>query len=260
MSFAADLAQDLRLAAGLLTRLPVGPGAMAPEAWMAGLARACRVYPLIGAALGALGGAVYAVALGIGLPPSVAAGLALAVQVLATGALHEDGLADCVDGLGGGGDRAKKLAIMSDSRIGAYGTAALILALGLKWAALAAVADPVPVAAALIAAGALGRTVLPPLQRTLPPAKTNGLAADAGLPDARATVVCLAMGALIAWGAGLAAASPAAGAVWIGAAAVATTGLAALARRQIGGQTGDVLGGAALLSEVAVLIGAAALF
>ncbi|WP_338317642.1 adenosylcobinamide-GDP ribazoletransferase, partial [Bradyrhizobium ottawaense] len=68
--------------------------------------------------------------------------LALATTALITGALHEDGLADTADGLGGGRTRERKLEIMRDSRIGTYGVCALILSFGLRWSALAAIADP----------------------------------------------------------------------------------------------------------------------
>ena len=109
---------DLRLAAGFLTRLPMlsrGDGAARP------LAEAVRVFPLIGAALGLAAGLVYGFAAAIGLPPSLAAVLTLAALIAATGALHEDGLADSADGLGGVATPAAKLAIMRDHQMGAYG-------------------------------------------------------------------------------------------------------------------------------------------
>ena len=72
-----------------------------------------------------------------GLSPSVAAALALAAAMLATGCLHEDGLSDVADGFGGGKTRERKLEIMRDSRIGAYGAAALVMSVLIRWSALA---------------------------------------------------------------------------------------------------------------------------
>src|SRR5437763_523525 len=99
---------------------------------------ACWALPLIGLIVGAIAALVLLGAAWIGMTPAVAAGLALAAAVLVTGGLHEDGLADTADGLGGGKDRDHKLAIMRDSRIGSYGVLALMLTLGLRWSALTA--------------------------------------------------------------------------------------------------------------------------
>lgn len=71
------------------------------------------------------------------LPTTVAAGLAIGCGLLITGGLHEDGFADCADGLGATQDRERALEIMRDSRIGTYGSLALVLSIGLRWAALA---------------------------------------------------------------------------------------------------------------------------
>ncbi|MBC9180481.1 adenosylcobinamide-GDP ribazoletransferase, partial [Pseudoroseomonas ludipueritiae] len=131
-----SLLADFSAALGLLTRLPTG--------WLpqhnsaAGFARSIWAYPLVGLGIGAAGGAVMAAGLWLGLPPLVAALWSLAATLLLTGGFHEDGLADTADGFGGGRDRARKLEIMRDSRIGSYGVLALVLALGLRAAALAA--------------------------------------------------------------------------------------------------------------------------
>ena len=108
---------DLFSAAAFLTRLPV-PAAHVPTG---GLAQAARAFPVVGAGVGAAAGGVLWLAAQAGLPPLVCALLALAAAALVTGALHEDGLADLADGLGGGRDREAKLRIMRDSRIGAFG-------------------------------------------------------------------------------------------------------------------------------------------
>ena len=107
----ADVADNLRF----FTRLPLGGRAAPPDFHRIGWAA-----PLAGAIVGALGGLSLVVARDLGFPPLLAATLAVTTQIFATGALHEDGLADVADGFGGGRDREAKLVIMRDSRIGAF--------------------------------------------------------------------------------------------------------------------------------------------
>ena len=243
--FSAWLA-DLRLALMILTRIPVGAVAVSPDAT---LARALWAYPIAGAIVGAISGAVYFAAAYLHLP---AAALALVASILATGALHEDGLADFCDGLGGGKDRAQKLAIMRDSRIGTYGAVALILAFLVRWSALVAIADPLKVLLIWIAAGALSRGAIA-IPLALPPARADGLGVQVAFPSVRSTAVA----ALIAIGLALAllhwAAIP-----MIGAAIIGATAVMLLARHYLGGQTGDVLGAAALIAETSALAAASA--
>ena len=143
-------AGDFSEALALMTRLPArAPGARrAAAAW---------AWPLAGALVAGLAGLAAALALWLGLSAAVAAGLALAVQIALTGALHEDGLADCADGFWGGMERARRLEIMHDSRIGTYGVLALVLGLGLRWALLAGLFAAGHVIAPLLAAAALSR-------------------------------------------------------------------------------------------------------
>ncbi|MGK9169441.1 adenosylcobinamide-GDP ribazoletransferase [Inquilinus limosus] len=251
-----DLLRDLRIAACFLTRLPIRWPQDAPAD---ALARSMRIFPLAGAGIGAAAGLVWALALWLGAPPLVAALLALAAQMLLTGALHEDGLSDVADGFGAGRDRDRTLEIMRDSRIGSYGTLALVLSVGLRAAALAAMAVPPAGApwagmAALAAAGAVSRATAPALLAWLPAARTDGLGAGAGRPPPEAVLTALGLAvcfALLLLGLrhGLAA---------LALAALASWALAGLARRRIGGQTGDVLGAAQQLAEAAVLCAAAA--
>ncbi|WP_029007930.1 adenosylcobinamide-GDP ribazoletransferase [Azospirillum halopraeferens] len=237
---------DLTLAVIFLTRVPLRlRHPPAPD----GLARAMGWFPLVGAAAGAAGGGVYALAALANLPPPVAALLAVAAMVWLTGALHEDGLADVADGFGGGRDRERKLEIMRDSRVGTYGAAALVLTLGLRVAALAALAGPGAVTAALAAAGACSRAAVPVVARTLAPARRDGLAATQANPTAGRVVLALALAA----GVTLATAGAAAPAAWAGA-ALAAAAVAGLALRQIGGYTGDVLGAVQQAAEIAVLL------
>src|SRR5882724_12552182 len=134
-SITKNLLDDLRVAVAFLTRIPLPhpDGAMPRD-----LARAQRMFPLVGAAIGAAVGLFYLATLAIGVPALAAAALALGAGALLTGALHEDGLADVADGFGGGRDKAAKLEIMRDSRLGTYGALILLVAFAAKLAALAA--------------------------------------------------------------------------------------------------------------------------
>lgn len=166
-----------------------------------------------------------------------------------TGALHEDGLADVADGFGGGSDTEAKLAIMRDSRIGSYGVIALLVSFTAKLSALAAIPDGY-VVAGLLATHALARCVLPALAANLPYARLDGLARSGGQPDAAAALIAIGLAlpaALLAlpWTASL----------WaVAIAAVSGLVMARLALRQIGGQTGDVLGAAEQVAETAILV------
>src|SRR5262249_12873429 len=146
------------------------------------VARASWALPLAGLLIGLAGGAIYFLAHSVGLTAGPAAALALATTVLLTGALHEDGLADTADGVGGGRTRDRKLEIMRDSRIGAYGACALFLSLIIRWSALAAIANPQAVLVTLCVAHAASRASLPAFMRLVPLARTDGLAAGAGQP------------------------------------------------------------------------------
>ena len=123
--------------------------------------------------------------------------LAIAALACATGALHEDGLADFADGLGGA-SRARRLEIMRDPRVGSFGVIALVLALLARAGALAALAGPAEVGVALIAAAALSRALLPPAMLALPQARGDGLAVQAGRPHPARVAAALAIALLIA--------------------------------------------------------------
>ena len=237
---------DLHLAAGFLTRVVPAPQG---DAGARPLAEAARVFPLVGAALGLAAGVVFAAAARLGLPPSLAAICALGVLVLATGALHEDGLGDTADGFGGGGGREQKLAIMRDSRTGVYGMIAIALGLIARLAAIAALAGPGAVLGALIAAGAVSRAAMPAVMRSLSPARGDGLGASAGRPARNDVIIGIALAAAIA----LVTVGIGAAIVALAACALVAKAAEALARRQIGGHTGDVLGAVQQACEIAAL-------
>ncbi len=160
--------------------------------------------------------------------------------------MHEDGLADLADGFGGGGDRERKLEIMRDSRIGSYGVIALILALGFRGLGIAALAESGSAAAALIGLAAASRAVLPAALVLMPPARTDGLGQSAASTEPRPALIAAGIGfaCLLPLGFGTALAA-------VLAIALAVTTVAALAMRQIGGQTGDVMGAMQQIAECA---------
>lgn len=233
---------ELRLAASFLTRVSMVHVPAAP------LASAARMFPIVGALVGAVGAAVYAAASFAGLPAMPAAMLAVLATILATGALHEDGLADFADA-SGARTPEKRLAIMRDSRIGAFGTLALIFSVGLRCTAIAAIGEPDLVAIALVASGAASRAAMVYAMHTLPFAREDGLAKMAGRPSTGHLQIALLLGVLFLvplgyLAMGLALAFAAAAAMYMGTAA----------RRLLGGQTGDVLGCVQQTSEVAILL------
>lgn len=240
---------EARLAVGFLTRLPIGRGApLEPGA----LARAAWAFPIAGILVGVIGGIAFAIGDRLGLPINAMALLAIAVTVLMTGGLHEDGLADTVDGLGGGTDREQALAIMRDGRTGAFGALALVLSVGLRVAALAALPDVRVAVSALIAAHAVSRGLLPTLMLWLDPARSDGLGAEAGRPTPPGATAAALIGlvvALVALGIGR-------GILAMVLAGVAMMAMALLARRGIGGYTGDVLGASQQIGEIVMLLAA----
>ena len=250
LSGGAEWWHQLLAATRFLTRLPLGRLSAADTGL---LARSMRAFPLVGIVVGLAGWAAFALGAVLGLPPLAAAFLALGAGVLVTGGLHEDGLADTADGFGGGDTIARKLAIMRDGRSGAFGVLALLFSLGLRAAALATLA--VPAAGwALVAAHAASRAVLPIFMRWLDPARPDGLGASAGQPDDAAVAWCAALAILIV----PLCLGPLRGIAALLAGAAALVALGLLARRQIGGYTGDVLGAAEQVAEIVVLLAAAA--
>lgn len=238
--------QDIKVAALFLTRFPVQVDG---KVSMRDLAAAVYAFPLMGAAVGLLGGLGFTVAGWLGLPSLAAALLALLCLILATGALHEDGLADTADALGAGANRERALAIMGDSRIGSFGAIALILAILARLMALAPMWDPKLVTAVLVAAGMASRGVLPVVMLLQPSAKATGLAAEAGQPEPLRVMLAtfIAIGAVVLL-LPLAVAVPA----LIATATVSLLWATWLGRR-FGGCTGDTLGAVQQVAEITFL-------
>lgn len=241
---------EFAVATAALTRLPVGgavaePGAVAAAGW---------AFPLVGAGVGAVCALAYFTAGLCGLADPIAALIALGVGLAITGAFHEDGLADTVDGFGGGRDREAKLAIMRDSRHGTFGILALLLSFGLRATALAAIGDPIHVGLALVAAHAASRGAMPPLMRLLAPARPDGLGPAAGQPTLAVALTSTTIGAVLV----VALLGPFTGVAALLVTVAALALAAMLARQQIGGYTGDVLGFFQQIGEIVMLLVAAA--
>lgn len=232
-------------AVAFLTRIPIG-GRVVLGAEDVG--RAAAFFPVVGAGIGAVGG-LTAAGLEGPLPPLVAGGVALAVVVVLTGALHVDALADTADALGAG--RARALEVMRDSRVGAFGATAVALAVLLEAVAVGELARVGDAVAAWTVAGSLSRGLSPPLARALPYARAEG--GPGSVLSGRVSAPGAALGAglavavsvvLLGWD----------GAIAVGVAAVVAVAAGVFFRSWLGGVTGDTLGAATQLAEVAVLV------
>ena len=248
--------RHLKLSLIFLTRIPVnGDGLSTPF----NFGRASGLFPVVGALVGFVAGVIFVTAVVIGTPIWVASCLAIGATIALTGGLHEDGLADTLDGFGGGQSLERKLEIMRDSRIGTHGAIALILSIVIRIATIASVAQVSiwAAAAALVAAEAVSRAAMVRVWHDLPAARDDGLAHDLGPPDSRAMVTALIIGTSVAilmvWiflglipaliGILLAAITTYIAEKWISA--------------QIGGRTGDTLGAVQQIAALALLIGVA---
>ncbi|HME40244.1 MAG TPA: adenosylcobinamide-GDP ribazoletransferase [Steroidobacteraceae bacterium] len=241
-----------------LTRLPTPAWAGFQPNW---LPQSARYFPLVGVLVGIINVGVWWL-LGHWLPAAVTVGVMLAVSLLVTGALHEDGFADACDGFGGANTRDRVLAIMKDSRVGAYGAIGICVMLGLKWTACVAIpaaAFPVMVIGAHMfsrwcACGVIWRLKY---ARSGEDSKAAPFADGVGGGD---WIVIGALGAigvvpiallsdLMPQSRGYLALAAAAAA-----AAIMTVAAAGYFRRRIGGYTGDCLGAVQQLAELAFLL------
>ncbi len=249
----ANPVHELATALIWLTRLPVArfaPRELAP------LAQSAWAFPLVGMVVGLVAALPLVAGLSLGMPASVAALLAIGTAILTTGGLHEDGLADFADSAGAT-TRERRLEIMRDSRIGSYGVLALACVLGLRVAALAALAGQGAwaAAAALIGVAGASRAGMALGLGLMPPARMDGLGRQAGRPSRAGMLIALALAAAVL-------AAPASSdnyplQSWL-VAGLAIAGaqlwLATRAMRAIGGQTGDVLGAMQQAGEAAGLV------
>ncbi len=228
----------LWIAIGFLTTLPVPTHDLAPDA----MRRAAPWFPLVGLGIGALlAGAAWAA--GWLFPPAVTAVLVVALWAALTGALHLDGLADCGDGLLPPVSRERRLEIMRDPRVGAFGVTVLVLVLLLKAAALASLAVTWP---ALLLAPLWARWLILVAARR-PSARPGGMGASLGpVLEARRLALTALLPIALTGGVG----------VWhwpviaaAGGAVLAALGVLWPAQRRLGGVTGDVFGAVVEVSE-----------
>ena len=235
--------QAFWLAMGFLTRIPVPVTVDYSQRLM----NQCSVYfPLVGLLLGGLYAGLYTLLAGF-WSPQVCVLLVLGFHLWITGAFHEDGMADCADGLGGGYTVARRLEIMKDSRIGTYGAVALGVTLALK---IALLTDMQPVWLALLLAPAISRLTPLCLMRALvyvsDPDTSKSKPVAEGFSGQRLGVAV----------AGVAALALVAGVALEALMAVVSVVLVwgAMLRRSLGGYTGDALGASVILSELVFLL------
>ncbi|CAN5442344.1 adenosylcobinamide-GDP ribazoletransferase [soil metagenome] len=242
---------------GFLTRIPVHDLLPDPHP---PLARSMRGFPLAGLLIGVIGAVAFALCGILHVPLLVTASISLGAMLLATGALHADGLADMADGFGGGASCERKLEIMRDTHIGSFGVVVLVLVLLTEVASLAAINGPDRFAApaVIVASAILSRTAMVWLMHTLPPARTDGLSAAAGRPSSDTVLAALILGGVLAGLLLLIAGGMMTAAFAIAACALAALAVRALAQQQIGGQTGDVCGATQMICEAATLAATAA--
>jgi len=256
------MSHQLRLfcvATQFLTRVPTPRLRGFDPSW---LAQSTRYFPLVGVLVGLVNVLSWWIA-SRWLPASVSIGLMMAVSMLLTGAFHEDGFADACDGLGGGGSKERVLAIMKDSRIGAFGAIGLFLMLGLKWTTLLALPGAM-LAQFVVASHMLSRWCAIGLIPFLPyvRADADAKARDfAGRSDGGEWILSGAVGLLglapFAWLYARSVAPLEWTALGTGAGVAAVIAVVAglYVRHRIGGYTGDCLGAVQQLAELGFLLG-----
>jgi adenosylcobinamide-GDP ribazoletransferase len=235
------------------TRLPV-PGWVGHSA--ESLNQSARYFPVVGLLVGGIGALVY---LGTDLiwPQPVAVLLSMAATIYATGAFHEDGLADTVDGLGGGWEKLRILEIMKDSRVGSYGVVAIVLALLGKFTLLSSM-DASLIPLALLAGHAFSRLCSTLLLASMDYVREDLLAKSKPLatrlsPAAMLVAICFVLPAL-------AFLSPQKMIFAAFLALTVTFWLALKFKRWLGGYTGDCLGATQQVSEIAFYLGLLAIW
>jgi len=239
---------ELIVGIAFMTRLPMPhrEARIADAAW---------AFPIAGLIVGGVSGLVLALCLLLGLPPLFSAFAAIGISAFMTGALHEDGLSDCADGLWSAATPERRLEIMRDSRIGAFGALALIITVGMKVALLSAIVvywGPYPAVMLLIATHTLARAGLPAVMRWIPSPSDTGLAAMAGRPTLATAAIA------ILFGIGVTGIALSFFPVWLplalaAGAAAAHLKFALIARAKLGGVNGDALGAMEQMAEIGVL-------
>ncbi len=238
-------AWDIPLALVLLTRLPLP---RLPDQAFDRQSRAAWAYPIAGLVVGALACGVAWIAIWAQLPAFAIAALLVAVLIITTGAMHEDGLADTADGLWGGFTTERRLEIMKDSHIGTYGVLALLFAQLLRIAAVMALIGT-GLLTGVLTACVFSRAMMPALMRALPNARKSGLSHSVGAPPLSAVLsgigLAIFLSLLLLGGSAI---------VPMLCALIAAAIVARTAKIKIGGQTGDILGATQQISEITFLL------
>lgn len=252
--------EDIGMCLRFYTRLPVTGSAPHQHA-IPDFSRASRAVPIAGLIVGLIGAAVLAAATLAGLGPLGASLLAVLALILTTGALHEDGLADCCDAAGGA-TCERRLEIMRDSRLGSYGVSGLFLALALRAVLLAQITERNGLVAGilvLITVEAVSRSAALLLGYMLEPARKSGASYATGRPTGDAIYHSAVIAAIIAFVFAGSSAQLTVGAVMgmLAAAVAVGFGMVVWAQRMLGGQTGDAIGATQQIATVAMLILAA---
>lgn len=212
------------------------------------LTDAAAYFPLAGLVIALIPAFVWLLST-LALPPIVAAAIALLSGIIVTGALHEDGLADCADGIGATADREKSLEIMRDSRIGTYGAIALVASFSLRWISLSTF-DVLEGILALLIAHSASRAAMVIAMRFSSYARKDGLGklASGELSDST-FMISLAIPCIVAivaaWTAGLMAVAVGLLMAWL---------LLKFLEHRLGGYTGDGLGAMQQICEIAIMV------
>lgn len=241
--------RNLARSLAFFTRIPVARRFLAGDSEDFTIARSAHWFPIVGLIVAAPSALAYWLVAHAGFP-LLGACLAIAISVLITGALHEDGLADCADSLSVSNDPERAMEIMRDSRLGVFGAVALFLSLGLRFSSLASL-SPIAGAAALLIAHAGGRggiALAPGLSRY---ARLHGAGSvvAAGISKSGlwiALSVTLALAGAIGHWQGVVSAVLGLAFAWL---------VLKWFERKLGGYTGDVLGCMEQVGEIAILIG-----
>ncbi|MDH4412462.1 MAG: adenosylcobinamide-GDP ribazoletransferase [Rhizobium sp.] len=255
MQVVENLITETARAMSFLSRLPV------PDRFFAGhdgsLSRTVAAFPIAGLVIALPAALIVYAFSALAVEPVLIALVAIALQIMLTGALHEDGLSDTADGLGGGRSRDKALAIMKDSRIGTYGALALILSVAIRVAALAILVrdlSPPSAALAFVAAAVLSRTLMVWHWSFLPSARSEGVAASAGKPDSDAVRTAFGLGTVMTAILCLLSLPFHAWFVAVALGIASTVIFTRHVRLRIDGHTGDTIGASQQLCEIVFLL------
>lgn len=242
--FWADIVMTLRF----FSRLPTGSSLHeVPD-----LGRIARALPFASIIIGIFPIAVLVLGVSAGLPTAFAATLAVAAMIIVGGGMMEDAIADAADGLFGGYTPERRLEIFKDSRHGTYGVAALCLFLVLRVTALTAMAEQTAIMGAILwlCASTYGRVAGLWMAHALPPARSDGVAATAGVLSARDFWIGIALTTILfCIGCGFYV-GPIGTLVAMAGIGLLSFGWTKWCMRLVKGQTGDLLGAAGALGEI----------